>query len=38
MTIPAGAGNSKRQLKLVKDFGTTVAHILLPTPCISARP
>lgn len=23
-----GAGNSKRQLKLVKDFGTTVAHIL----------
>ena len=28
MTIPAGAGNSKRQLKLVKDFGTTVAHIL----------
>lgn len=28
MTIPAGAGNSKRQLKLVRDFGTTVAHIL----------
>ena len=27
MTIPAGAGNSKRQLKLVQDFGTTVAHI-----------
>lgn len=28
MTIPAGAGNSRRQLKLVQDFGTTVAHIL----------
>lgn len=28
MTIPAGAGNSKRQLKLVQDFTTTVAHIL----------
>ena len=27
-TIPAGAGNSKRQLKLVKDFKTTVVHIL----------
>lgn len=28
MTIPAGAGNSRRQIKLAKDFGTTVAHIL----------
>lgn len=28
MTIPAGAGNSRRQIKLAKDFRTTVAHIL----------
>ncbi|MBO4312063.1 MAG: phenylacetate--CoA ligase, partial [Desulfovibrionaceae bacterium] len=28
LTIPAGAGNSKRQIKLMRDFGTTVAHIL----------
>lgn len=28
LTIPAGAGNSLRQIKLVKDFKTTVAHIL----------
>ncbi len=28
MTIPAGAGNSKRQLKLVRDFQTTAVHIL----------
>ncbi len=28
MTIPAGAGNSRRQIKLVKDFKTTVVHIL----------
>ncbi len=28
LTIPAGAGNSRRQLKLVKDFQTTVVHIL----------
>lgn len=28
MTIPAGAGNSRRQLKLIKDFQTTVVHIL----------
>lgn len=28
MTIPAGAGNSRRQIKLAKDFQTTVAHIL----------
>ncbi len=27
-TIPAGAGNSRRQLKLVKDFQTTAVHIL----------
>lgn len=28
MTIPAGAGNSRRQLKLVRDFRTTAVHIL----------
>ena len=28
MTIPAGPGNSRRQIKLAKDFKTTVAHIL----------
>lgn len=28
MTIPAGAGNSRRQLKLITDFGTSVVHIL----------
>ncbi len=28
LTIPAGAGNTRRQLKLVKDFQTTVVHIL----------
>ncbi|MDR2851176.1 MAG: phenylacetate--CoA ligase [Desulfovibrio sp.] len=28
MTIPAGAGNSRRQIKLIKDFRTTVLHIL----------
>lgn len=28
MTIPAGAGNSRRQIKLVRDFKTTVVHIL----------
>lgn len=28
MTIPAGPGNSRRQIKLAKDFRTTVAHIL----------
>lgn len=28
LTIPAGAGNSRRQIKLVKDFRTTVIHIL----------
>lgn len=28
MTIPAGAGNSRRQIKLVLDFHTTVAHLL----------
>lgn len=26
MTIPAAAGNSKRQIKLMMDFGTTCAH------------
>lgn len=28
MTIPAGAGNSRRQIKLVRDFNTTAIHIL----------
>lgn len=28
MTIPAGAGNSKRQLQLMRDFQTTGIHIL----------
>ncbi|MCR4667287.1 MAG: phenylacetate--CoA ligase [Desulfovibrio sp.] len=28
LTIPAGAGNTKRQIKLATDFHTTVAHIL----------
>lgn len=28
MTIPAGAGNSRRQIKLARDFKTTVVHIL----------
>ncbi len=28
MTIPAGAGNSRRQLKLLRDFRTTAVHIL----------
>jgi len=26
MVIPAGGGNTQRQLKLMKDFGTTVVH------------
>ncbi len=28
LTIPAGAGNSKRQIKMLKDFKVTVAHII----------
>ncbi len=28
LTIPAGAGNSKRQIKLMQDFGTTVIHAI----------
>lgn len=28
MTIPAGAGNTRRQIKLIKDFGVTAVHIL----------
>ncbi len=28
LTIPAGAGNSRRQIALMKDFGTTVLHII----------
>ncbi len=28
LTIPAGAGNSKRQLKLIRDFQVTVVHII----------
>ncbi|MEF2230562.1 MAG: phenylacetate--CoA ligase [Pseudodesulfovibrio sp.] len=28
LTIPAGAGNTKRQIKLIRDFGVTVLHII----------
>ena len=28
LTIPAGAGNSKRQIQLMMDFGTTFIHII----------
>ena len=28
LTIPAGAGNSKRQLRIMKDFSTSVMHII----------
>jgi phenylacetate-CoA ligase len=28
MTIPAGAGNTLRQIKLIKDFRSTVIHII----------
>uniref|UniRef100_A0A7C3V639 Phenylacetate-coenzyme A ligase n=1 Tax=Desulfobacca acetoxidans TaxID=60893 RepID=A0A7C3V639_9BACT len=28
LTIPAGAGNSKRQVQLMRDFQTTVIHII----------
>jgi phenylacetate-CoA ligase len=28
LTIPAGAGNSKRQLKMLEDFGVSVVHII----------
>jgi phenylacetate-CoA ligase len=28
LTIPSGAGNSKRQIQLMKDFDTTVIHII----------
>jgi phenylacetate-CoA ligase len=28
LTIPAGAGNSKRQIQLMRDFSTTVIHII----------
>ena len=28
MVIPAGAGNSKRQIQLMRDFHTTVVHII----------
>lgn len=28
LAIPAGAGNSLRQIKLMRDFGTTVAHAI----------
>ena len=28
MTVPAAAGNSKRQIKFIKDFGTTVLHAI----------
>lgn len=28
LTIPAGAGNSKRQIKLIQDFNVTAVHII----------
>jgi phenylacetate-CoA ligase len=28
LVIPAGAGNSKRQIQLMRDFGTTAIHII----------
>ncbi len=28
LVIPAGAGNSKRQIQLMRDFGTTTIHII----------
>jgi len=28
LTIPAGAGNSKRQIRLMQDFSTTLVHII----------
>ncbi len=28
MTIPSGAGNTKRQIKLIQDFGVTALHII----------
>jgi len=28
LTIPAGAGNSKRQIQLMRDFETTVVHVI----------
>ncbi|MGE4293720.1 MAG: phenylacetate--CoA ligase family protein, partial [Desulfovibrio sp.] len=28
LTVPAGAGNSKRQIKLIRDFNVTAVHII----------
>ena len=28
LTVPAGAGNSKRQIKFMQDFGTTILHAI----------
>ena len=28
MTIPAGGGNPRRQIKLIRDFQVTAVHIL----------
>lgn len=28
LTVPAAAGNTKRQIKFMRDFGTTVVHII----------
>jgi phenylacetate-CoA ligase len=28
LTVPAGAGNSRRQIKFMKDFGTTIIHAI----------
>ena len=34
LTVPAAAGNSKRQIKFIRDFGTTCLHII---PSYAAR-
>ena len=28
LTVPAGAGNSRRQIKFMQDFGTTIVHVI----------
>jgi len=28
LTVPAGAGNSRRQIQLMRDFGTTAVHLM----------
>ena len=34
LTVPAGAGNTKRQIKFIRDFGTTAIHAI---PSYAAR-